>query len=444
MQRSPRQVGLATVTALTLTTALTIVPASAAGAHHRPDLSTTAAIESYLVSIGVDPAEAVWQQGLRNYAGPSCPGAGWTCVAADAPIVQIAPSGGANVFECSGLRCVAVQVVPLGAGQNEAECERGDKHADTALQVCDITQDNETGNNVAVINQSIEQKGAVVTARQVARITQTEDSGNNIAGVRQVIGQSSQVKGTDQSQDAHQAATVDQVTESGDNSSNIDQSQKQTQHASGSTTITQDQNTTVGTDVTDVCDQPGVPPFDQAKNQCAHTTQASSILLGVGGDNRSNLNQDIKETQTASSAENADQQQGTELGGQVGTKTQTSSGVSLSEADQDTDQVQTATGVTNVNQSQDAGDPRCCQVQATNPANQADILQTTDQSASDEDADQDATLIGHCLSSGNCHVLQTATTDDDSETTECTGECGFVFTECTTVEGPTMCSGGVD
>src|SRR5688572_1468243 len=101
MQRSPRQVGLAAVTALTLTTALTIVAASAAHADHRPDLSSPAAIESYLESIGVDPSEAVWQQGLRNYAGPSCPGVGWTCVAADAPIVQIALSGGANVFECS-------------------------------------------------------------------------------------------------------------------------------------------------------------------------------------------------------------------------------------------------------------------------------------------------------------------------------------------------------
>ena len=53
--------------------------ANGAAATSQPDLSSRAAIASYLQSIGVDPATVTWQQGLNNYAGPSCPGVGWTC-----------------------------------------------------------------------------------------------------------------------------------------------------------------------------------------------------------------------------------------------------------------------------------------------------------------------------------------------------------------------------
>jgi hypothetical protein len=413
MRRSPRQVGLAAGALLALTMAMAVATAPVASADS-PDLSSDQAINAYLVSIGVDPAEAVWQEGLKNYAGPSCPGLGWTCAPADAPIVQIAAPLGTNLFSCTGLDCVAVQIA-LGAGQNDAECDRGDKHADMATQVCDITQENTIGNNVAGINQSIEQKGSTVTARQVAHILQSGD-GKNTAGFHQVILQSSQVTGTPQSQDAYQAATLEQVSGSGDNSSNIDQRQTQTQRASGSE-IMQAQNTAGGTDLL-LCDRPE-ETFDQAKNQCAEVSQEST-----DGNNSSNLSQLISERQTAGNAEDVDQVQGTFVfltGGQAGTVDQLSTSPADSDAVQDMRQVQTAGIVTNsLSQSQDTGDPRCCQMQFTNPDNMADITQTTDQQASDPSADQQATLQGDCDSSGSCHLLQSSTIDgDDPVSFEC-------------------------
>lgn len=419
MDRSLRRVALAASTALTLATALLVGTASAAGADVGLDLSSRAAVERYLVSIGVDPADAVWQEGLRNYAGPSCPGLEWSCVPANAPIIQIAAPLGTNLFECTGLECVVVQV-PLGAGQNDADCERGDKHGDDVLQECVITQTNTTGNNVAGINQSIEQKGADVTARQVARIVQDNESGKNSAGFHQVITQSSNV-GTTQLQEAHQAATLDQLTTTGNNTSNIDQRQRQTQMASGGTSITQDQNTVLGADF--FCDRPFLEPHDQQKNQCAEVLQTSDLL--VGGPNASNLDQQISESQTASNSESADQDQGNACHclGQQGDVDQHSSAPSRSDADQDVVQVQRATGVPDLDQFKDIGDPRCCQFQENNLDNSAQITQTTDQMASSPDAIQEALLVGECVTSGACTVFQSATVNGETTTNDsCTDE----------------------
>ena len=417
MRRSPRQVGLRAGIVLTIITALTIAAAPAASADPIPDLSSVAAIESYLLSIGVDPGDAVWQEGLQNYAGPSCPGVGWNCVAANAPIVQIADPDGTNLFKCTGSDCVAVQVA-LSAGQNGAVCDRGDKHANDAVQVCEVTQANTTGNNVAVINQNIQQKGPAVTARQVARITQVNDSGKNSARFHQVISQSSKIKWTNQSQEAHQAATLDQHNGSGDNTSDIDQRQSQTENAPRSTTLTQQQNATAGTDVLLSCDRPGDSAFDQAKNQCAEVSQESS--LSAGGGNHSELEQLISERQIAGRAVDVEQDQGTFDGGQGGTVSNTARSPQNSKATQDMGQVQSASGVTgNLFQSQITGDPRCCQTQDTNVNNTAEITQTTDQQASDPNAFQDAVLQGDCDSTGSCHVVQSATIDGNTESDEC-------------------------
>src|SRR5213592_2654559 len=50
-------------------------------------------------AVGVDPATAVRQVGLLNYAGPNCPGIGWNCTTAT-NVVQVASAGGQNRFEC--------------------------------------------------------------------------------------------------------------------------------------------------------------------------------------------------------------------------------------------------------------------------------------------------------------------------------------------------------
>jgi hypothetical protein len=368
----------------------------------------------------------VWQEGLRNYAGASCPGVDWNCVPADVPIVQIAAPLGTNVFSCTGLDCVAVQIA-LGAGQNDADCERGDKHTDEAVQTCLIVQTNTTGNNNAVINQSIEQKGEAVTARQVARIEQMNESGRNLAGFHQVINQSSQVRGTEQSQEAHQAATLDQVTTTGTNASNIDQQQKQTQRASGSPSITQSQNTMLGTDPT--CDRPPDLSFDQLKNQCAEVVQNSSLTSGGGI--TSDLQQTIVETQSAADSPEAEQRQGSDLCclGQQGDVDQNSSAPVDSNAVQETRQTQTASGVpeSGLTQFKDIGDPRCCAFQTSNPDSTADITQRTDQEASSPNAIQEAILVGDCVTTGECSVFQSATVNGETTTNDSCTDQSFCF-----------------
>src|SRR5437899_2530217 len=85
---------------------LLIMAAAPAGAEAssadrgQTDLSSLPAIEAYLTSIGVDPGSVVIQQGPLNYAGPYCPGDGWTCTAATR-VVQISTGrSGANIFDC--------------------------------------------------------------------------------------------------------------------------------------------------------------------------------------------------------------------------------------------------------------------------------------------------------------------------------------------------------
>jgi hypothetical protein len=450
MGRGLKRVALAASTALALATALLVGTASAAGADPLPDLSTRAAIEQYLVSIGVDPATAVWQTGLKNYAGPGCPGVGWNCVRANAPIVQIAAPLGTNLFRCSGVDCVAVQVA-LKGGNNGAACERTDKHANPALQECDITQvieGNPNNSNTATITQSIQQsREDGQDARQIARITQTNGAGNNIAGIHQVIVQTENTtSGSAQAQEAHQAATVTQATEDltasqlGNNNSNIDQRQTQSQKASGGS-IVQSQNVDPGSDAT--CDQPEDLTPDQQKNQCAAVTQHSGVLsLGDpdadppvlptlatgGGRNGSNLSHQITQRQVAQKAVEVEQLQGAFFtNGEEGFKDQLSSGVSTGSAVQDMRQTQIAPpedSLTALNQDQDTGDPRCCWRQFGNEANRASIDQATIQTASSESADQTATLNADCSSSGICHTTQSAVTNDDSDSTECTAsEC---------------------
>src|SRR3954466_3543834 len=89
---------------------------SAWGGTAKIDLSTRAGVTQYLLAHGIDPTGMVIQRGARNYAGPTCPGKGWTCSHA-ARVVQI--SSDANQFECTaspaGLvaptnRCSIVQI----------------------------------------------------------------------------------------------------------------------------------------------------------------------------------------------------------------------------------------------------------------------------------------------------------------------------------------------
>ena len=86
------------------------------------DLSTKAAVKQYLRSIHVNPKGVVIQRGLRNYAGSSCPGAGWTCTSTSHPVVQVASAGGSKVFQCESSSCAVVQTAATALATNTAKC----------------------------------------------------------------------------------------------------------------------------------------------------------------------------------------------------------------------------------------------------------------------------------------------------------------------------------
>ena len=141
------------------------------------------------LALGAAPALAsdplVVQTGAMNYAGPSCPGFGWTCTTSS-NVIQTATPGGRNVFVCTGDACTASQTAV--AGGNRARCiQKGTAQA----QSCTIVQTNETGENVVLARQESRPARAGSTAdqqsTQSATLTQCNLSGANSAHLNQHI-----------------------------------------------------------------------------------------------------------------------------------------------------------------------------------------------------------------------------------------------------------------
>jgi hypothetical protein len=178
---------------------------------------------------------AVIQRGLKNYAGPDCPGANWNCTNARY-VIQIATDGGTNESECSPTdddssddRCVIVQ--QADGGTNLARCIQTSQLKYGSLQhsnqVCDVTQSNTTGKNLALVGQSITQK---TDAKQQDAFQQTYIKQTNGSGINQVQGSQSVTQLADaepsgaQLQNAHQSFAVDQNAKTGNNVESLRQS----------------------------------------------------------------------------------------------------------------------------------------------------------------------------------------------------------------------------
>src|SRR5215217_4473703 len=102
---------------------------SATGGVARPaaaDLSTRQGAVSYLRSLGLSPDGFVVQRGTRNYAGPKCPGKGWTCTSSTR-VLQISTAG-TNVGNCNGTNLsgsgasYSCAIVQEAGGSNAATC----------------------------------------------------------------------------------------------------------------------------------------------------------------------------------------------------------------------------------------------------------------------------------------------------------------------------------
>jgi len=395
-----------------LTATLMVIPAvladpgggttSAAG---RPDtsidVSNRAGIHNYLASIGVDREDAVVQRGVRNYAGPQCPGPRWNCTSSNRPVVQIALRGGTqrNVFVCDpegagtdedANECVISQTNTTGT--NKAVCIQEDEQDEgTVEQSCDITQTNNSGDNIATVEQSVEMDHKSTTQRseQRSEITQTNNSGDNLAQVDQRSDLSAKVvneSDVSQVQDVIQDSDIDQTsgvgippaTQAGDNSADVFQSHRLDAKAHVADSVEQLQNAEAPSGETDC--QP-LQFFEP--NICSEVNQNST-----NGDLLINLRQELRHDAKAMPVEDdVFQQQGSSefTGGMVGINHQHSEGVAerFKVQDERQDAKAHAVGGT-VTQEQYTGQgPRLNSDQVFNEDNFAMGEQTVMQTASD-------------------------------------------------------------
>jgi hypothetical protein len=240
-----------------------VVAQAAGGATEGPDLSTPEAAKAYLISQGFDPSKFIFQVGLKNYSGPSCPGLGWNCTTANL-VVQIATAGGTNYAECAAdaRQCVIVQganVQLVGPLVNEdkdvnmyARCNHDPEDPDdkgehmrlheSGAQECTIEQINTTtGNNHAVASMLIQDNdGPDQFGQQDAVVTQsTKGDGDNRAVVHEAIVLDTHDESTGiQIQDGFQSLVLKQdvlgtteIPATGDNYADVKETQKITAHA---------------------------------------------------------------------------------------------------------------------------------------------------------------------------------------------------------------------
>jgi hypothetical protein len=411
----------ATYVAVLATIAAAAMALAGASAAAGPRAGQSAA-KGHLRTAGI---AVVKQVGLRNYAGPNCPGAGWNCTNS-IRVLQVSTGDGQNRAECStgtltGQNCVVSQT----GSSNTARCVERSTAAG-AMQVCDITQ---TGaDNRAFVEQSIDQsEGSSQAGQQIAKVTQGPAAGDTSASndlkLSQDVKQMSK-SALAQTQDAYQSAVVLQTAMgAGSNSSNLDQSQLQ--KAFGSATQSQNASFSLPSGLDDC-----VSGFPAAPNSCADVVQHADA-----GKNANNLHQSINED--ANSGVVADQDQGSSNGGLEGHVHQdTVSGSSKNKANQSKRQKLSAAS----GSSQFQYDPvRCCGTfsQFGGANNSEDIDQSSALDASEPLANQVSELIGESRSpDGSCMIKQHAKIGDGSETNSAS------FSPCPFVILVTSCQGG--
>jgi hypothetical protein len=421
-----------------------------ASAHVVP--RTRAGVVRYLQSIGVDPDQVVFEDGVRNYAGPRCPGRRWTCTPSSQPVVQFAPRGGVNRVDCprSG-RCVVVQVA-AAAADNSATClELG------RTQSCSISQSNTTGSNSALVIELAVSLEVSRTRSQTISITQTNLSGSNTADVWQSMtlsaARQTSTRVVTEALDGYQSIGIAQDAVSGanvvqgttGNGSQLIQSQTISESATGPVGVSQEADgLSAGPNMA----------LDIGQNQNTPTAT---------GTNSSAFNQTSAITTTAVTPNGpVSQTVGSPGGGLSATVNQFSAGVSANVATQSehqTEQASTTAGGSILppgTVQTEFGPVRCCSLQGTDPGDTFEITQSSTQCAgsaadacapgADPGAELADSVTGTCETSGECSVAQIAsvegvvTTNDQSgkdveTTTTCSG------TACETT--PTLSIGAV-
>lgn len=423
------------------------------------NLSTRAAVVDYLRSIHIDPRGVVIERGVRNYAGASCPGRGWTCTTTTHPVVQVAAAGGRNTFRCSTARCAVVQISnSQTSGTNTATCIKKKGLA----QKCTIKQTSSTAHNKAVVYESVSSsKGTTTSTGSAMSITQTATSSvsitqkatganSNEACVYQAISlarsgsiRKNTVKLT---QSAHETVTIKQDSANGGNSaaesatprgkctgSSVTQRQTLSSDLTVPKSVTQKQNAaSKGANMT----------IDIEQNQ-------SAGFLGVAdGHNSANFNQYGSQTALANSpAGPVTQTQSSLTGAVLGTLNQDSRDPSTASTTQtETQCVKAAkSGLTTCHASAVPGPFSVTQRQAgvvhkgvgvsKQTGNVADTFAVSQSLAQDNTPGphsyQTNTVQGECSTAGNCTVSQKTDVNGQQSSNTKSGRGVNTVTNCT-------------
>ena len=373
-------------------------------------LTSISSVHRYLASIGVDPRTVVVQRGRRNYAGPSCPGKGWSCTTARR-VVQISYQQNPNIFECSPAgpgtdpatnTCVIVQTNVAAA--NVARCRMQNTDVVVA-QSCSITQSNERGANRATVDLLARLRGGTAQdGRQTVEVHQSNGSGlNNLDSLQRVDGLLGTL-GPTQAQEGHQTLAADQTSTSGNNNSQMKQFQTLRATANIPAGLDQRQNAV-----------DGGPNLDADLKQNSMSGRNSSLL-----DQGLNLNL-LAQSKTGP----VSQRQGSPTGGLRGHIDQMSSRPSTTTAFQDEDLNAHATTPPGTLTQVQFGPTDCCTDQLGNANNVFDINQES--KLFSDGGLQQSRINGQCVTSGRCTVDQLQRTDDDllTNSDSCTGSVEF-------------------
>jgi uncharacterized repeat protein (TIGR01451 family) len=423
----------ATFAAVLATVAVGALALAGAGSAAHTNSGGLATLRAANANVG---ATVVRQVGLRNYAGPNCPGRGWNCTTSK-NVRQIATAGGTNVGVCTGSSVSAAPnqncvIVQTGAS-NTARCTEQTSASDAVQkQSCDITQTGAA--NYAYINQNINQStGFNQVGTQTAKVTQSGATVTNYLQLSQAANQSSKT-GTSQNQNADQSATIEQTASgAGTNYSALNQTQVQKAYARD-TDQTQD-----GTSNLDDCNPytlENPQPGPDHPNACAVVLQHSAA-----GKNTNQLRQNISQDENSTVA--AVQTQGSFDGGLDGRVHQdTVSGSSLNSVNQS--KLQTQTAPKGLASTQEQNDPiSCCGFasQVGGTGDKETINQSSALSASgDPFPSQFSSLIGTSHTPvGTCTISQKGSVNGASANNSdtLTPTCPFLTLETTCSSGNT-------
>jgi hypothetical protein len=374
------------------------------------DVSTNAKAMQYLVSLGVDPSGVVIQRGAHNYAGPSCPGRGWTCTTSSR-VLQIASGPpGANSFACTDSSgtgsvsgggppgdCVIVQTST--SGTNSATCTESSTALD-ANQSCQIQQTNTSGTNTATITQSVNTaSGSAQTPKQYSGVLQFNGGGANSVTIGEAV-----------------TAFVNQVDPSGSQSQDVKQGVYLDQENSGSggntATINQSENLKAAAQ-----QQPSLTQKQNANN--ADVTGATVTQNSGSGANNVTVNQSNAYIGNIQQAATGFQQQGAPHGGEAEFFTQSSTGASSIAGNQAESQTQRADSIGSLTQKQygpEWSDPN----QGSNIGDTYTVSQGSTQNASNPST-QDDNQYADCQTTGSCTENQSITQNGFNQTNTCTG-----------------------